>query len=106
MKAAFKALYMRLHPKEFDEVFNKQLQNKVADEAAFTAAKQLFDERFNASWHAGARAMLPPYKTRVLDFQTTDHGLVCTEEGYWLTLRKYSPYGSVYPRDFINPKQK
>lgn len=106
LRIAFKTLYMRLHPKEFDETLSKQLQTKVADEAALTAAKQLFDERFIASWHAGAKAMLPPYKTRVIEFHTTDHGLVGTEEGYWLTLRKYSPYGSIYPRDFVNPKQK
>ncbi len=106
LRIAFKTLYMRLHPKEFDEAFSMQLQNKVADEAAFTAAKQLFDERFINSWHAGPKAMLPPYKTRVIELNTTEHGLVGTEEGYWLTLRKYSPYGSVYPRDFINPKQK
>jgi hypothetical protein len=106
LKSAFKMLYMRLHPKEYEEVFVKQLQTKVADEGAFTAAKQLFDERFINSYHAGAKALLPPYKTRVIEIQTADHGLVGTEEGYWLTLRKYSPYGSVYPRDFVNPKQK
>ena len=106
LRTTFKSLYMRLHPKEFDEIFSKQLQNKAADEGALAAAKQLFDERFIASWHAGNRALLPPYKTHVIELNTAEHGLVGTEEGYWLTLRKYSPYGSVYPRDFVNPKQK
>ncbi len=106
LRIAFKTLYMRLHPKEFEETFGKQFQNKVADDGALAAAKQLFDERFIASWHAGAKALLPPYKTRVIEFRTTEHGLIGAEEGYWLTLRKYSPYGSVYPRDFVNPKQK
>ncbi len=106
LKIAFKTLYMRLHPKEFDEVLSKQVQNKAADENAFAAAKQMFDERFVASWHAGSKALLPPYKTHVIECNTAEYGLVGTEEGYWLTLRKYSPYGSVYPRDFVNPKQK
>lgn len=106
LKSTFKTIYMRLNPKEYEEVFARQLQTKVGDEAAFTAAKQLFDERFINSYHAGPRAMIPPYKTRVIEFQTVDHGLVGTEEGYWLTLRRYAPYGSVYPRDFLNPKQK
>lgn len=106
LRTTFKTLYMRLNPKEFDEIFSKQLQNKAADEGALAAAKQVFDERFIASWHAGSKAMLPPYKTHVIELTTADHGLVGTEEGYWLTLRKYSPYGSVYPRDFVNPKQK
>jgi hypothetical protein len=106
LKTAFKMIYMRLHPKEYEETFANQLKIKAADEAAFAAAKQLYEERFLNSYHAGPRAMLPPYKTRVLEIHTADHGLVGTEEGYWLTLRKYSPYGSVYPRDFVNPKQK
>lgn len=106
LKAAFKTLYMRLNPKEFEEVFGKEPLTKVADEGAFTAAKQLFEERFINSWHAGPKAMLPPYKTRVMEFNTADFGLVATEEWYYLTLRRYSPYGSIYPKDFVNPKQK
>jgi hypothetical protein len=106
LKAAFKSLYMRLHPKEFEEAFGKQPLTKVADESAFAAAKQLFEERFVNSYHAGPKALLPPYKTRVMEFNTADLSLVGTEEGYWITLRRYSPYGSVYPRDFVNPKQK
>ena len=106
LSAAFKTVYMRLHPKEFEEAFAKQSMTKVGDEAAFNAAKQLFDDSFTRSYRAGSKALLPPYKTRVMEFDVTGTGLVCTEEGYWLTLRKYSPYGSVYPRDFVNPKQK
>ncbi|MBZ5494797.1 MAG: hypothetical protein LAP85_00215 [Acidobacteriia bacterium] len=106
LKTTFKTLYMRLHPKEYEEVFGKQTLTKAADEATFTAAKQLFDERFIASYHAGPKAMLPPYRTRVIELNTADLGLVWTEEGYWLTLRRYAPYASIYPRDFVNPKQK
>jgi hypothetical protein len=106
LRAAFKSLYMRIHPKEYDEALGKQLQNKAADENTFTTAKALFDERFAASWHAGTKAMLPPFKTRVIEIQTSEHGLIATEEGYWLTLRKYTPYASIYPKNFVNPKQK
>jgi hypothetical protein len=106
LKTTFKTLYMRLHPKEFEETFGKQPLSKVSDEGAFTAAKQLFDDSFMRSYHAGAKAMFPPYMTRVMEFNTPNHGLVSQEEGYWLILRKYSPYGSVYPKDFVNPKQK
>ena len=107
LKAAFKTLYMRLNPREYEETFGKQSIVKAADESIFAAAKQLFDDRFNVSYHAGAKALLPPYKTRVMEFEIVDAGLISTEEGYWLTLRRYSPsFASVYPRDFINPKQK
>lgn len=106
LQAPFKSVYMRLHPKEFDETFGKLSLAKASDEAALAAAKLLFDDSFLRSYHAGPKAMLPPYKTRVLEFSTASHGLVTTEEGYWLSLRRYSPYGSIYPRDFVNPKQK
>ncbi len=107
LKTAFKTIYMRLNPKEYEEVFGKLTMAKVADDGAFTAAKQIFDDRFIASYHAGTKALLPPYKTRVIEFNTPDHGLVWTEEGYWLILRRYSPsFATVYPRDFVNPKQK
>lgn len=106
LKSNFKNLYIRLHPKEFEEAFAKQSLTKVADEGAFNSAKEMFDERFALSYHAGSKALLPPYKTRVLEFTTAEHGLISTQEGYWLILRKYSPYGSVYPSNFVNPKQK
>jgi hypothetical protein len=106
LKTTFKTIYMRLHPKDFEEAFGKEPLTKIPDESAFTAAKQLFDDSFLRSYHAGPKAMIPPVKTRVMEFNTSDHGTVTTEEGYWLTLRKYSPYGSVYPKDFVNPKQK
>ncbi len=106
LKATFRNLYIRINPKEFEETIGKQLLTKVADEDAFNSAKELYDERFPGSFHAGAKALLPPYKTRVLEFTTAEFGLVSTQEGYWLTLRKYSPYGSVYPSNFVNPKQK
>ena len=106
LKTTFKTVYMRLHPKDFEEAFGKSPLAKIADEGAFTAAKELFDDCFLRSYHAGPKAMLPPVKTRVMEFRTVDHGNTTIEEGYWLTLRKYSPYGSVYPKDFVNPKQK
>jgi hypothetical protein len=106
LKTNFKKLYLRLHPKEYEEAFGRQPLQKIMDEGAFTAAKQLFEESFMRSYHAGAKALIPPQKTRVMEFTTPDHGLIATEEGYWVTLRKYSPYASVYPRDFVNPKQK
>ncbi len=106
LRTNFKNLYIRINPKEFEETIGKQSLTKAADEGALTSAKELYDERFPGSFHAGAKALLPPYKTRVLEFTTADFGLVSTQEGYWLTLRKYSPYGSVYPGNFVNPKQK
>ena len=107
MKTTFKTLFMRLHPKEYGETLGKLSLNKVSNENAFTAAKALFEDSFmRIPYHAGPKAIFPPYRTRVMEFVTPDHGKVWSEEGYWLVLRKYSPYGSVYPRDFVNPKQK
>jgi len=106
LKAAFKSIYMRLHPKEYDEVFGKQQLVKSPDDGALAKAKELYDQRFLTSYHAGPKAILPPYKTRVIDFDTAELGQVTNEEGYWLILRKLSPYGSVYPSRFINPTQR
>lgn len=106
-RTTFKTLFMRIHPKEYGETIGKLSLNKVSNEDAFASAKGLFEDSFmRIPYHAGAKAILPPYKTRVMEFVTPDHGKVWSEEGYWLVLRKYSPYGSVYPRDFVNPKQK
>ena len=106
LKTAFTSLYMRLHPKEYEEVFAKQSIKPAPDEAAFAKAKPIYDSRFLASYHAGPRAILPPYKTRVLEFETAEFGQITTEEGYWITLRRLSPYGSVYPSRFVNPKHR
>jgi len=106
VSAAFNTLYMRLNPKEYEEAFGKMQLSKSADEQALAAAKAIFDERFLTSYHAGPKAIFPPYKTRVMDFDTRDFGLVTTEEGYWITLRRLMPYTSIYPSQFVNPKQK
>jgi hypothetical protein len=106
LKAAFKTLYMRLSPKEFEETLGKMSLEKAADEKAFEAAKQIYADRFLTSYHAGDKALLPPYKTRVMDIESVDFGTITYEEGYWIRLRRVSPYASIYPRDFINPKQK
>ncbi len=106
LRAAFKSVYMRLHPKEYDEVFGKQQLTKSPDDGALAKAKELYDQRFLTSYHAGPKAILPPYKTRVIDFDTADMGQVTNEEGYWLILRRLSPYASVYPARFVNPKQR
>ncbi len=102
----FNSLYMRLHPKEFEELFGNAKWTKSNDEAAFNKAKELFDQKFLGSFHAGPLAIFPPHKTRFMDFDTPDFGQVVNEEGYWLILRRFSPYGSVYPSKFVNPKQK
>lgn len=106
LKVPFKTIYMRLNPKEFDEIFGKQELSKTPDEQAMASAKQIYADRFLTSFHAGDKAIFPPYRTRVLDVETADFGLITYEEGYWIRLRRLSPYASVYPRDFVNPKQK
>ena len=110
LKTKFTTLYMRLHPKEFDETLGKLSLTKTADdaakEAAFTKAKSVYDQKFLGSYHAGPLAIFPPYKTRFMDFETTDFGQIVTEEGYWLFLRRFAPYGSVYTSKYVNPKQK
>jgi hypothetical protein len=106
LKLAFKSVYVRLNPKEYEEAFGQQQLVKDPDEGALAKAKEIFDQRFLASYHAGTKAILPPYKTRVLDFDTPDKGQITNEEGYWLILRRVSPYASVYPSRFVNPKQR
>jgi len=106
LKTPFKTIYLRLNPKEFDETFAKQELVKSPDEQALAAAKQIYADRFLTSFHAGDKAIFPPYKTRVLDVETDEFGMITYEEGYWMRLRRLSPYASVYPRDFVNPKQK
>ncbi|HYK90238.1 MAG TPA: hypothetical protein VE398_15795 [Acidobacteriota bacterium] len=106
LRTSFKSVYMRLNPKEYDEVFSKLQLTKSPDDAVLARAKEIYDQRFLASYHAGPKAIFPPYRTRVMDFDTPDIGQIINEEGYWLILRKVSPYASVYPSRFVNPKGK
>ncbi len=105
-KAAFKDVYIRINPKEYDETFGKLTLSKAASDEALAQVKELYDQRFLASYHAGPRAIFPPYKTRVFEFDTTEFGQITNEEGYWLRLIRVSPYGKVYASNFVNPKQK
>ena len=105
-KTTFKDVYIRISPKEYDETFGKLTMSKAPSDDALAKAKDLYDQRFMASYHAGARAILPPYKTRVFEFDTPDIGQITNEEGYWLRLIRVSPYGKVYASNYVNPKQK
>jgi hypothetical protein len=102
----FKTLYLRLHPKEYDATFGKLPLVKGGDDATLAKAKELYDLKFLASYHAGPRALIPPEKARVFEFDTEEFGQIRNDEEYWLTLRRLSPYGSVYPARFVNPKQR
>jgi hypothetical protein len=106
VNTAFTTLYMRLHPQEFQEVFGKQSMTKSPDEAALAKAKEIYDQRFLTSYHAGPRAILPPVKTRVMDFDTPQFGQITNEEGYWISLNRITPFTKVYASRFVNPKQK
>jgi len=106
LNTTFTTLYMRLHPQEFQDVFGKQSMTKSPDEAALAKAKQIYDQRFLTSYHAGPRAILPPLKTRVMDFDTPQFGQITNEEGYWISLNRITPFSKIYPSRFINPKQK
>jgi len=106
VKMSFKSIYIRMSPKEYAETLGKVELAKAADDDAFNKAKEIYDLKFLGSYHAGPKAMLPPYKTRVMEFDTDAFGWIYNEEGYWLKLRKVSPYASIYPANFVNPKQK
>jgi hypothetical protein len=106
LKASFKSVYIRLHPKEFDAIFGAMELAKVTDPATLKKAEAIFEQRFLTSYHAGTKAILPPPRTRVFDIETSELGMITTEEGYWVTLRRLSPYGSVYPASFVNPKRR
>ncbi len=106
LKTEFKSVYVRMNPKEYDATLGKLALTKSGDEAILARAKELYDLKFLGSYHAGPRAILPPEKTRVFDFDTEAFGQIHNEEGYWIKLRRISPYGSIYPVNFVNPKQR
>ena len=106
LAANFTSIFMRLHPKEYEEIFSKLSVTKTPDDSSFAKARELFDQDFVGSYHAGPKALLPPYKTRHFTFETKEFGQITNEEGYWLILRRISPYGSVYASRFVNPKQR
>lgn len=106
LTTTFKTIYIRLNPKEYEATIGKQALKKNPDEAALAKAKELFDLKFLASYHAGPRAIFPPEKTRVFEFDTEEFGQITNEEGYWLLLNRHSPFGRAYPSRFVNPKQR
>lgn len=105
LDSRFNTVYLRLHPKEYDATFGKLEMTRVSDDAALKKAQEIFDQRFAMSYHAGPKAILPQQRTRVADIDLPEIGLVCLEEGYWLRVNRMSPFGKVYPRDFVNPKK-
>jgi len=106
VKTDFTAIYLRLSPKEYEETLGKLKLAPAPSDDVLAKAKEQFDARFLNSYHAGAKAILPPYKTRVFEVDTANMGHLCYEEGYWLRLFRVSPYGKAYPTGFVNPKQK
>jgi hypothetical protein len=105
LKMPFKSLYMRLNPKEYEETIGKLELVKSGSEENLAKAKELYDQKFLASYHAGQKALLPNYKTRRMEFET-ETGWIVYDEGYWLTLFRASPYAKIYPSNTVNPKQK
>jgi hypothetical protein len=105
LKMTFKVLYMRISPKEYEETIGKLDMAKSGGEETLAKAKEIYEQKFLASYHAGAKALLPNYKTRRMEFDT-DAGWIVYDEGYWLTMFRASPYAKIYPSATVNPKQK
>jgi hypothetical protein len=105
LKMPFKSIYMRLNPKEYAETIGKLELVKSGSEENLAKAKEIYDQKFLASYHAGQKALIPNYRTRRMEFDT-DTGWIVYDEGYWLTLFRASPYTKIYPSNTINPKQK
>lgn len=105
LKMSFKSLYMRLNPKEYAETIGKLELVKGGSEETLAKAKEVYDQKFLASYHAGQKALIPNYKTRRMEFDT-DTGWIVYDEGYWLTMFRSSPYSKIYPSNTVNPKQK
>jgi hypothetical protein len=105
-KGTFKSIYMRLNPKEYEQTIGKAALTKISSDEALTKAKDIFGLKFNGSFHAGPKAMLPPLRTRVMEFETEVFGWIFNEESYWLKLRKYGPYVSIYPSNTKNPRSR
>lgn len=106
LKTSFKTIYMRLSPREYAETIGKLALAKSPSEETYTKAKEVYDLKFLASYHAGPKALLPEYKTRRVECETDAHGWIVYDEGYWLTLFRLTPYAKIYPTNTINPKQK
>ena len=100
-----KKAYIRLNPADYEVLIKGATLTPNTDEGILKAAKALYDEKFNGSYHAGPLAMIPPAKTFFCDLDAEKIGTVIFEEGDYLRLMRIIPYKSVYPSRLLNPKR-
>lgn len=102
----FTRAYLRLRPKDYENLIKEAKLTKLPDEKLLAKAKEVYQDKFLGSYHAGDKATLPPEKSIFVDLDTEAYGQVIIEDGFWLRLIRISPYKSVYPRGFEKPMAK
>jgi 1,2-phenylacetyl-CoA epoxidase PaaB subunit len=100
-----KQTYLRLEPGVYESMIKAATLTRATDEEILKRAKAIYDDRFNGSYHAGPLAIIPPAKTFFADIESEKYGHVIFEEGDFLRLVRVTPYKSVYPSYFVNPKR-
>lgn len=102
----FKQVYMRLNPKDYEQMVKEVSLVKSQDQAIMEQAKAIYNEKFYSSYHAGELALIPLEGDTYIDIESEEFGQIIVKEGYFPETTRRFPYKRIYPRDLENPKRR
>ncbi len=102
----FKQVYMRLNPKDYEQMVKDLTLVKSQDQAILEQSKAIYSEKFYGSYHAGELALIPAEGDSYIDIESEQFGQVIIKEGYWPETTRRFPFKRIYPRDLENPKRR
>ena len=78
---SFTSLYLRIHPRFYEELIGNATLARVRDPEAFARAERIYKHKFWNSFHTGERALIPSSDIGTIDIESASWGRLQIHEG-------------------------
>jgi hypothetical protein len=78
---SFTSLYLRIHPRFYEELISNTQLTRMRDPEAFARAERIYKHKFWNSFHTGERALIPSSDIGTIDIESASWGRLQIHEG-------------------------
>ena len=83
-KESFSSIYLRIHPRFYQDLVEGATTRKIEDVQAFRKAEKIYKHKFWNSYHANDRAIIPSVNVGTIDIECGTWGRLQIGEGIQL----------------------
>ncbi len=80
-RESFSSIYLRIHPRFYQDLFESATTRKIEDIQAFKKAEKIYKHKFWNSYHVNDRAIIPSADMGMIDIESNTWGRLQIGEG-------------------------